>query len=257
MPVTKDKPAPYAPASAILGLIERHRARGLPSPVDAEVLARAGVADSLNPRTLQALQTLDLINEEGRHKDVFEGLRLAPEGEYKQRLAEWLNNAYADVLTFVDPAKDDDTKLRDAFRPYTPTGQQARMVSLFNGLYEATGVREKTGQTNRDAPRGSVTRIRAVRRTPPPQKNPPPTGAQFTPSSKLPTALAGLLSSLPVEGSGWTQERRNKFVTTFEAVLDFCFPIQQTVESEIEDDPDAEDDALEAGRAKAYGTDDA
>lgn len=55
MPVTVDQPAPYAPASAILDLIERHRNKGLPAMVDADALGRAGVSDSLIPRTLQAL----------------------------------------------------------------------------------------------------------------------------------------------------------------------------------------------------------
>jgi hypothetical protein len=37
--------------------------------------------------------------------------------------------------------------------------------------------------------------------------------------------LVGLLASLPLDGDpNWTVERRRKFMTTFEAVLDFCFP---------------------------------
>jgi hypothetical protein len=222
--------------------------------VDAEVLARAGVSDSLNARTLQALQVLDLVDEEGKHTDVLEGLRLAPESEYKQRMAEWLNSAYGDVLKFVDPTTDDDTKVRDAFRPYSPTGQQSRMVSLFNGLYEAAGVRQKTGQSSkRDKLRAaSVPRIRAAR-PPAPKKHSPGGGAQFISSGNLPTAISGLLNSLPAEGRGWTQERRDKFVTTFEAVLDFCFSIEdeETVADLIEE-LDVEE-ALETGRAKAYG----
>ena len=41
----------------------------------------------------------------------------------------------------------------------------------------------------------------------------------------LPTPLAGLLTSLPAAGNGWTKGEREKFMTTFGAVLDFCFPI--------------------------------
>ncbi len=43
MPVSIDQPVPYAPASALLDLIERHRNKGLPSVVDADVLLRAGI----------------------------------------------------------------------------------------------------------------------------------------------------------------------------------------------------------------------
>lgn len=151
MPVTSDKPAPYAPSSSIVDLIERYRNRGLPSPVTADVLLRAGIPQSLVSRTLYALQVLDLIDEQGAPTKTFEGIRLAPEAEYKQRLSEWLQSAYADVLKFVDPAVDDEIKVRDAFRSYQPVGQQSRMISLFLGLLGAAGmsVEKRGGQSRR------------------------------------------------------------------------------------------------------------
>jgi Family of unknown function (DUF5343) len=95
MPVTSTAPAPYAPASAVIELIRRHRNRGLPTPVNADVLARASISGSLIPRTLQALQTLDLIDDNGTLTAVLEGIRLAPEAEYRQRVADWLRATYA------------------------------------------------------------------------------------------------------------------------------------------------------------------
>jgi hypothetical protein len=153
MPVTSDKPAPYAPSSSIIDLIERYRNRGLPSPVTLDVLLRAGVSQSLVSRTLYGLQVLDLIDEQGAPTKTFEGIRLAPEAEYKQRLSEWLQSAYADVLKFVDPAVDDETKVRDAFRSYQPIGQQSRMVSLFLGLLTAAGMsaEKRGGQPRRQS----------------------------------------------------------------------------------------------------------
>lgn len=140
MAVTKDAPGPYAPAKAVLSLIERHRQKGLPVPIDSEVLARAGISESLIPRTLQALQSLDLVNGEMRPTETFEGLRLAPEAEYQSRLSDWLRDAYADALTFVDPATASENDIHDAFRSYRPSGQRDRMVSLFTGLFQAAGV---------------------------------------------------------------------------------------------------------------------
>lgn len=140
MPVTVNDPAPYAPAAAILEVINRHRSRGLPL-VDAEALARGSiVSDSLIPRTLQALKTLDLIDDEGRPTDGFERLRLAPEAEFQARLGQWLNDVYADVVKHIDPGTADEVALRDAFRAYKPIGQQPRMISLFVGLYAAAGI---------------------------------------------------------------------------------------------------------------------
>ena len=226
MAVTADKPSPYAPPSAILDLIARHRSRGLPPVVSAEVLGRAGISESLIPRTMQALTTLDLIDETGKPTPTFEGIRLAPEAEYKKRLEDWLKGTYADVFSFVDPTQDDETKIRDAFRTYQPVGQQARMVTLFQGLCSAAGLSaEKVSQPKpqaRPAPRNftPLTQKRlaqaSVRNT---------AAKQTTTNTGIPAPLAGLLASLPPEGGDWTQTQRDKFLNTFSAVLDFCFQI--------------------------------
>ncbi len=219
MAVTKDKPAPYAPPSAILELIGRHRSRGLPSPVTAEVLGRAGIANSLIPRTLQGLQSLDLIDEKGQSTETLEGIRLAPEAEYKQRLEEWLNAAYADVLAYVDPSEGNETKVRDAFRSYQPVGQQSRMVTLFLGLYAAAGVAPEK-KTQPRQPRRSGAASSPSLAKPNVRKKPPM-------AAGIPDPITGMLSSLPPQGRGWTQVERDKFMGAFGVVLDFCFPITE------------------------------
>lgn len=227
MPVTADRPAPYAPPSAITEVLERNRTKGIPSPITGEVLERAGVSASLVPRTLQALQTLDLVNEDGSHTEVLEGLRRAPEGEYKQRLVQWLDAAYADARQFVDPATDDEVAVRDAFRNYNPFGQQARMVTLFLGLYEKAGVIEKKAAAPRTsaAPRKQLIVPRAtVRALALKSKDHTPNNAIDSRVDNLPAALSGLLADLPKIADGWTKAERDRFVATFNVVLDFCFP---------------------------------
>jgi len=54
----------------------------------------------------------------------------------------------------------------------------------------------------------------------------------------VPAPLAGLLASLPADGKGWTAPKRDQFLATFKAVLDFCIPIL-----EHEPDDDAGDEA--------------
>lgn len=233
MPVSIDLPVPYAPASAILDLIDRHRNKGLPPIVDADVLARAGVSDSLIPRTLQAMKILDLLTDEGRPSEVFESIRLAPTAEYQQRLAEWLKSAYADALNFVDPTTDDEVAIRDAFRKYTPTGQQPRMVSLFIGLFTAAGVmqqRQKASASQSPAKHrqiisksGRILPLKPTKSRNEQNKN--IRQVQALPTSEVPPALAGLLATLPLESGAWTQERRDKFLATFSAVLDYTFLI--------------------------------
>lgn len=241
MPVTVDQPAPYAPASAILELIERHRNKGLPPVVDADVLARAGISDSLIPRTLQALKTLDLLTEDGRPSEVFEGIRLAPTAEYQQRLSEWLNAAYADALSYVDPATDDEVAMRDAFRKYIPTGQQARMVTLFMGLFTAAGVippRAKASPPKRASNGNNPAKIikSAIRRQSEhaPKKDVPQRQQPPVFSGGLPPAIAGLLATLPPDGGYWTKERRDGFMATLGAVIDYTFKIGEPPKTETD-----------------------
>jgi hypothetical protein len=220
MPVTADQPGPYGPASGVIGLIERHRNKGLPSPVDADVLGRAGITPSLIPRTLQTLTALDLLTDDGRPSEVLEGLRLAPESEYKQRVAEWLTGTYADALQFVDPAIDDETKIRDAFRNYKPIGQQGRMVSLFIALFAYAGVApERVRQPAKRSPGNSAPKPRAPAKPPGEAAKPPEHVV-----GGVPPALTGLLASLPTLGKDWTKDGRQKFMDTFGSLVDLFYP---------------------------------
>jgi hypothetical protein len=228
MAVTQDKPAPYAPASAILEIINRYRNRGLIFPVTGEVLARAGISESLIPRTLQAIQTLDLFGADGNPTATMEAIRLAPEPEYEKRLEDWLKSAYADVFAFVDPTIDGEIRIRDAFRGYNPIGQQERMVTLFQGLCTAAGLApEKQAPASKPSAPRSAPRapIRRARNAPPQQLN--KSAAARVNAYGLPPAIAGLVESLPPPEQGWTTAERDKFLTTFEAVLDFAIPVVQ------------------------------
>ncbi len=232
MPVTTDKPAPYTPTATVIDVMSRCRDRGLPTPVSLETLGRIGVPDSLASRTLQALVALDLIDDKGALTPTFENLRLAPEAEYKKRQEDWLKSAYADIFAYVDLLKDDETRIRDAFRSYQPVGQQARMVSLFMGLCANAGMLPDKPAAPRSAPRPQVN---PRPRTSTPirvgiLKSPVSPGSLRKyqaphPSTSLPPALSGLLESLPDASNGWTVTERDKFMTTFKAVLDFCIPV--------------------------------
>lgn len=247
MPVTPDTPAPYGPASAVLDLIERHRAKGLPNPITGEVLQRAGITDSLVPRVLQTLASLDLIDDEGRLSEALEAIRMAPEAEYKQRLKEWLTATYADALQYVDPETADETRIRDAFRSYKPVGQQARMVSLFIALFRAAGVGiDRAGKAAPKSTNGGTPKVRQPKRATTAKESAPPVRekpAALPAGGSLPLPLAGLFAKLPAEGEAWTEKQRDKFVQTFEAVLDFCFPVVS--QDELDRRADIERERLE------------
>jgi hypothetical protein len=223
VPVTSDKPAPYAPASSIVDLIERYRNRGLPSPVNADVLLRAGISQSLVSRTLYALQVLDLIDEQGAPTKTFEGIRLAPEAEYKQRLSEWLQGAYADVLKFVDPTADDETKVRDAFRSYQPMGQQSRMITLFLGLLAAAGMtaeRQRSSQPRRSvrSPSQTARPSNGASQSSPRATAEPPKEAVVVSPKQTPqdnTYEKQLLDKFPAFDPSWTEELKKAWFEGF------------------------------------------
>jgi len=216
-------------------VINRFR-RGLNSTINAEVLGRIGITESLVPRTLQTLQVLELIDEKGTATTTLEGLRRAPEQEFPVRLTEWLNRVYADVLLYIDPATANKGAILDAFRSYNPVAQQPRMVSLFTGLYAAAGVRK--AETTESASVRVAGRKAAVRRL---LARPVATTTLTVPvhtahTTGLPSAISGLLSNLPKSGQGWPKARRDQFLATFGAVLDFCFPIQEQEGETASDD---------------------
>jgi hypothetical protein len=237
MPVTAEKSAPYAPSSAVIDIINRYRSRGLPTPVTNDVLGRIGITDSLQPRTLQALHVLDLIDEDGKPTDTFEGIRLAPEAEYKKRLEDWLKAAYADVFAVYDPMTDDEVRVRDAFRSYNPVGQQNRMITLFHGLCSLAGLLPE--KQNASASLRGVGAVGAAAKAQPAYRPtvktvPKPAGGGWGGSSKIPPPLAGVLETLPAAGEGWSEDQRDKFLKAFEAMLDFSIPIQAAPEKEKE-----------------------
>lgn len=233
MPVTPDKPGPYAPASAILSIIDRHRNKGLPHTVDAEVLMRSGISDSLVPRTLQSLVTLDLIDQEGKISEVMEGLRLSPEGEFTARMGDWVRAAYADALMFIEPDAE-ESAIRDTFRSFNPIGQQPRMVALFTGLMIEAGLREKSDKKpmqKRSTSGRATTWVRSTKKLLTQTDGEGVSGLTIQ-RLGLDPAIAGILQSLPSKEEGWTQDKRNQFLTTFGAVIDFCIPVRQAGNAE-------------------------
>jgi hypothetical protein len=241
MAVRTGGPAPYAPPATVLDVVRAFRDRGLPSPITKEVLLRSVVTDSLLPRVLASLDGLDLIDKQGNATPEMIGLRQASSEDFKPRLEALVRSAYADVFQYTDPAKDDKKKVEDAFRLYEPAGQRGRMVSLFLGLCEAAGIvspgtgRKHTTGSNGGGGGGAKKKGElAARRLPATNQR---AYLRSNDAGHIPPALMGLLSSLPPNGAGWTEARRDKFVATFKTVLDFAIPVHDEADADT-DEPD-------------------
>ena len=113
------------------------------------------------------------------------------------------------------------------------------MVSLFIGLCEAAGLvgepRKRPAPKTRQAPlQPREKRPTVTGRSDTEQQKPP----QFSAPGALPPALAGLIASLPQNGGTWSKGERDRFVHTFSAVLDFCFPVTSGKQARATEDLD-------------------
>jgi hypothetical protein len=242
---TGDK-VPYAPPATVIDVLRRYRDRGIPGPLTRETLERAGVAESLAPRTLQTFRLLGLIDDEGNPEPIFAEANRLPEPGYLESMSNLVCLAYSEVLAFADPSADSYDKVRDAFRPYDPQGQQDRMVVLFLGLLDYVGIDTSAASQSR-------TRVEANSTTTKPRKG----VASVTPSGKqgarsksketvlkrtvrrrpgggddglsdLSPGIAGLLRQIPSEGETWTSQSRDRFLNAFAAVLDFAVAVDDS-----------------------------
>jgi hypothetical protein len=247
MALQADGSAPYGPVAAVLQVVERYRDRGLPTPFTSEVLAKAGVKESVIGRTLSTLQQLDLIDPLGNPTAPLQHYARCPGEEAETRWREIVREAYAPIFSFVDPESDSRERIRDAFRSYEPRSQQDRMVMLFVGLCKHGGLKVKE-----DAPRPRQSTPRLVARTTsrdqgsrfPVVKRTSINGAgnaaghvtdRIT-QDRLPEPVDGMVRELASIGPSWTKARRDQFMKAWEAVIDFSYPVHGPAEPEYIDE---------------------
>lgn len=225
--------APYAPAKAVLNVIERFRDRGLPDPLTSGVLEQIGVPASMAPRTLQSLRFLGLIDEGGNRLESFERLRQAKTDEYPGVLAEIVRAAYLPVFTIVDPATDSDTSIADAFRGYEPGAQRAKMISLFRGLCVAAGLIPVGNRPAGGAPKKPVggaflSKPRAAtKRAAPEEQEPKRVGEPRSDDGGVDIRLiTAIIQQLPRERR-WSASRRDRWLAAITSAVDLLIEVKE------------------------------
>jgi hypothetical protein len=219
---------PYAPVEPVMRVIRRLRERGLPDPLTRKSLPTLGIAEGNADRVEKALGFLGLIDAEGHRTQTFDRLGKASTDEYQPILAEVIRAAYAPILAIVDPTSDTDVAINDAFRPYEPSGQRARMVSLFTGLCKEAGIVEggpvtrmpkaKRGQQGKTPPRIWLDQPTAAGSSGRRDQDDPVSG----PDLRL---LSALIQQLPKE-TRWTRVRREKWIQAVTATVDLLYEVE-------------------------------
>lgn len=241
MPIQSDSPAPYTAPKTIIGLIETYRDRGLTTPFTLDVLIRAGITESMAPRTLQALKLLGLVDDEGEPTPQFVDLRKAAEDDVKARLQAIVRSAYEEVFSFIDPVSDSQQRIRDAFRSYTPLGQQDRMVTLFMGLCKYAEIIPPNPDRQRATRGGSAPRREPrkssssrTRQGPADQASGqeartrrydlPSTGVLGSTAGGHPL-IQGLLRELPPVGASWQRAKLDAWLELQRAVFNLLYTV--------------------------------
>lgn len=227
--MTEQNFAPYAPAKAVLVVIQKYRDRGLPTPLTPGVLEQVGVPASMAARTLQALRFLGLIDEGGNRLPSFDNLQRARTDEYPGQLAEIVRAAYLPVFTIVDPAVDSDMAIADAFRAYEPRAQRQKMIALFRGLCMEAAIMGPRPRAVGGAPKrpvGGALSMRSRASTPKRAESrrvetDEPRGEDGAIDTRVLTAL---IQQLPKERR-WTSVRRERWFSMFESAVDFVVEV--------------------------------
>lgn len=242
MPLEPGDKAPYTTVSALLTTLRWFRDKsGARNKIDADVLARAGVPDSLTSRTLRSLISLDLIDESGIPSGQWlEMASIRGEDEYVARFGEWLKDTYRELLSFADPSTDTYARVLQGFRGYEPSGQRQNMVALFLGLWKYAELPVSddivTQQAGRDtATRSTAPKTRTLQKKPRDSTRSSETRklSTYTPAG-IPPSVAGLLQDLPTQGSTWTTKERATWLVTFQVILDYAFPVDDGAENDPE-----------------------
>ncbi|MFH1560015.1 MAG: DUF5343 domain-containing protein [Chloroflexota bacterium] len=171
---------PYAPPANMQAFMHRLRRMNMPPRITRDILKVAGISENIIPRVFATLRFLDLVTDKDEPTDTLRGLAGSTEDEYRQLLERTIRRAYADDFESIDPSKDPQERIMNAFQRYTPRSQHGRQVMLFLGLCREAGV-QTVDVPRRRGMRGKSLNQKSTGMALPqrPVQNPDGTGAQL------------------------------------------------------------------------------
>ena len=230
----KDDFAPYANTRNVMEVITRKRERGLSSPLTPAFLETISIPKGNISRTLQALSFLGFMDDDGAQTELFNRLGRAGEAddEYKTILQQTIRDSYARVFEIVDPSKDGETAINDAFRQFEPEAQRGRMVTLFLGMCElADIVQSKPRERRSDNTRPTRAPTQPTRNHTLPtttrhgaNNTPEPSPRRANDDDTEYTLVFAVMRQLPSDRR-WSGDRRQKWLAAVEAAVDLMVDV--------------------------------
>lgn len=233
---------PYFSFNTLTNQLDFMKERGVPERIDRTFLV--GMSGAAQTQYMTGLRSMNLIDAAGVVQPILTDLVNAAPAERKRLLSTLLKERYAKAVELG--TKNATTgQLVELFREeYGATGDTARKAIAFylkaaryvgdiplSPLFQtpkvsSSGTRKRVSKTG-----GGATEVNGGSEA---ETVTPPSGG----GANLHPALAGVLSELPKRGQGWTQQRRDGFMQTFEAVVNFTIPI-------VDDEPQDDDGEME------------
>lgn len=217
---------PYFAFKTLLNQLDYMKERGVPARIDRSFLI--GMSGAGQAQYITGLRSLGLIDASGKVSSQLTEMVNGSISERKRLLRETLEARYAAAIE-LGRTNATTGQLVELFRSeYGASGDTARKAIAFF-LNAAKYVGDiplspmfQTPKVSSSGTRRKKSRDDDANSGPGDSENNPPPSP---PAMDVHPALAGVLSELPRQGGGWTIERREAFMTTFQAVVNFTIPI--------------------------------
>ena len=133
--------APYVAVGIVWEFFNKLKFVSTPSHLDAKELEEYGIPKHWTYHLLSTLKFLNLVEKNGKATPALQSLQMRGE-EFKPNLEEVVRNAYAELFTKVDPARDSRANIANFFMKHygmSPSGAD-KAVSLFLDLCGEAGI---------------------------------------------------------------------------------------------------------------------
>lgn len=220
---------PYISFNTVTTLWERMAKEAPPPRIDKSYLDT--FSGGYQSQVIAALQSIDLLEEDGSVTDRLKRLVGGSAEERKQVVAEVLQEFYSEPIRLGE-INATQQQLEEWFRGLGIQGSTLRKaVAFYLKAAEFAGV---PVSPNFKTPRVTTTTRKRRKPTPKPYASDGGEGktgakhdAEDQVTANVDPILAGLLAKLPAADEGWDAAERDSFMKAFESVLDYLYPVTE------------------------------